>query len=80
MPPLGGFQSGSGVFRNFYNGINEGTEKHASDAYCWIISVLFGAWVFYGYDASVHLAEETKEASEVVAKGTWMPTLSAWLM
>jgi amino acid transporter len=76
----GGFQSGSGVFKHFYNGINEGTEKQASDAYCWVISILFGAWVFYGYDASVHLAEETHEASEVVAKGMWMSTLSAWVM
>ena len=76
----GGFQSGSGVFKHFYNGINLGEEKQASDAYCWIISILFGAWVFYGYDASVHLAEETKDASAVVAKGMWMSTLSAWLM
>jgi amino acid transporter len=76
----GGFQSGSGVFKHFYNGINLGEEKQASDTYCWIISILFGAWVFYGYDASVHLAEETKEASEVVAKGMWMSTLSAWIM
>ncbi|TVY59361.1 Thiamine transporter thi9 [Lachnellula cervina] len=76
----GGFQSRSGVFNHFYNGINDGDEKQASDAYCWIVSILFGAWVFYGYDASVHLAEETKEASEVVAKGMWMSTLSAWVM
>lgn len=39
-----------------------------------------GAWVFFGYDASAHLAEETKEASEVVAKGMWMATLSGWLL
>jgi amino acid transporter len=76
----GGFQPASGVFNHFYNGINLGPEKQASDAYCWIVSVLFGAWVFYGYDASVHLAEETKQASEVVAKGMWRATLSAWLM
>jgi len=76
----GGFQSGHGVFQHFYNGINGGDEKQASDPYCWIISILFGAWVFYGYDASVHLAEETQEASEVVAKGMWMSTLSAWVM
>ena len=76
----GGFQPGSGVFDHFYNGINLTGEKQASDAYCWTISILFGAWVFYGYDASVHLAEETQEASEVVAKGMWMATLSAWIM
>lgn len=34
----GGFQSSDGVFRHFFNGINEGTEKEASDAYCWIVS------------------------------------------
>lgn len=67
----GGFQSGEGVFRHFYNGINEGNKKEASDAYCWLVGVLFGAWVFYGYDTSVHLAEETHEASETVAKGMW---------
>jgi hypothetical protein len=38
-----GFQSGSGVFKHFYNGINEGDEKQASDAYFWIISILIGA-------------------------------------
>lgn len=74
------FQHGSGVFQHFYNGINEGDKKEASDAYCWIISMLFGAWVFFGYDASVHLAEETEDASMVVAKGMWMSALSAWIM
>lgn len=76
----GGFQSGHDVFQYFYNGINLGEKKQASDPYCWIISILFGAWVFYGYDASVHLAEETHDASEVVAKGMWRATLSAWVM
>lgn len=42
--------------------------------------MLFGAWVFYGYDASAHLAEETKQASTVVAKGIYMSTFSAWLL
>ncbi|TAQ84582.1 hypothetical protein B7494_g7099 [Chlorociboria aeruginascens] len=76
----GGFQTSAGVFRHFYNGINEGEEQQASDAYCWTISILFGAWIFYGYDASVHLAEETNDASIVVAQGMWISTLSAWLM
>lgn len=71
-----GFQPASSVFSTFYNGINDGPTKQASDPYCWIVSILFGAWVFFGYDASVHLAEETQEASSVVAKGMWMSTLS----
>ncbi|KAF7549496.1 hypothetical protein G7046_g8330 [Stylonectria norvegica] len=32
------------------------------------------------YDASAHLAEETNEASSVVAKGMWMATLSGWVL
>ncbi|KAH8674340.1 amino acid or gaba permease [Xylariales sp. PMI_506] len=69
----------SDVFNHFYNGINS-PGGDASDAYTWIISILFGAWVFFGYDASVHLAEETHEASQVVAKGMWMATLTGWVM
>ncbi|KAF1990208.1 amino acid or gaba permease [Aulographum hederae CBS 113979] len=74
------FQSSNFAFNHFYNGINLGDEKEASDAYCWVIGVLFGAWVFYGYDASAHLAEETNEASIVVARGMWLSTLTAWVL
>ena len=74
------FNSSHGVFDLFYNGINLGTEKTASDGYTWIVSILFGAWVFYGYDASAHLAEETKQASTVVAKGMYIGTLTSWLL
>lgn len=45
----GHFQSTWGAFNHFYNGINLGDEKQASDAYCRTIGILFGAWVFYGY-------------------------------
>lgn len=74
------FNTLSGVFDLFYNGINLGETKQASDSYCWLVSILFGAWVFYGYDASAHLAEETLQASTVVAKGMWVSTFSAWLL
>jgi amino acid transporter len=50
----GHFQSRD-VFTTFYNGINEGDEQQASDAYCWVVGVLFGAWVFYGYVISQYL-------------------------
>ncbi|RWQ92737.1 amino acid or gaba permease [Paecilomyces variotii] len=75
----GHFQSREVVFNKFYNGINEGPKKQASDSYCWIIGILFGAWVFYGYDTSAHLAEETQNASIVVARGMWLSTFCAWL-
>lgn len=32
------------------------------------------------YDASAHLAEETHDASDVVARGMWMATLSSWFL
>jgi amino acid transporter len=75
----GKFQHAS-IFRKFYNGINKDGTKEASNAYCWVIGMLFAAWEFYGYDASVHLSEETKSASLVVAKGIWTGTLTTWLM
>ncbi|WPG99988.1 Hypothetical protein R9X50_00281200 [Acrodontium crateriforme] len=80
-----GFQPKS-ILTTFYNGINtevdaEGkTIIQAGDAYCWIIGILFGAWEFYGYDASVHLSEETNGASTVVAKGMWTGCLATWLL
>ncbi|KAK3374758.1 amino acid or gaba permease [Podospora didyma] len=75
----GNFQSRDGVFGTFFNGINLGEEIQASDSYCWVVGILFPAWVFYGYDTSAHLAEETKDAAIVVARGMWTSTLSAWL-
>lgn len=49
----GKFQSREGVFDRFYNGVNEGTEKQASDSYAWIIGILFGTWEFYGWVKSL---------------------------
>jgi amino acid transporter len=80
-----GFQSSS-IFTTFYNGINTAVDAdgntivQASDSYCWVVGILFGAWEFYGYDASVHLAEETHEASSVVARGMWTGTVCTWLL
>lgn len=73
------------IFTTFYNGINTGVDEQgntilqASNSYCWIVGVLFGAWEFYGYDASVQIAEETHQASSTVAKGMWTGTLATWL-
>ncbi|KAI6788727.1 hypothetical protein KC361_g8893 [Hortaea werneckii] len=106
----GGFQPAS-IMTTFYNGINTAVDSEgntivqASDSYCWVVGVLFGAWVsasncfekkgvsisadhkpvlptqeFYGYDASVHLSEETLSASTVVANGMWTGSISTWLL
>ncbi|KAI7553345.1 hypothetical protein KC331_g1293 [Hortaea werneckii] len=80
-----GFQPAS-IMTTFYNGINTAVDSEgntivqASDSYCWVVGVLFGAWEFYGYDASVHLAEETLSASTVVANGMWTGSISTWLL
>lgn len=76
----GRFQPASFVFTTFNNGINLGPRQQASDAYCWVISLLFGAWEFGGYDASAHLAEETKDASKNVARGMWLSTVSTTVL
>ncbi|KAF2094214.1 amino acid or gaba permease [Rhizodiscina lignyota] len=76
----GHFASKKDVFNHIVNQINLGDKQTASDGYTWVVGVLFGAWVFYGYDASAHLAEETHDASETVAKGMWISTASAWLL
>ena len=76
----GKFQSASFVFKTFHNGINQGPNQQASNAYCWVISFLFGAWEFGGYDASAHLAEETQDASKNVARGMWLSTVSTTIL
>ncbi|PHH92371.1 hypothetical protein CDD83_7653 [Cordyceps sp. RAO-2017] len=76
----GRFQPASFVFGKFHNGINHGPVPQASDAYCWVISFLFGAWEFGGYDASAHLAEETQDAGKTVARGMWLSTLSTTVL
>ncbi|KKY16223.1 putative thiamine transporter thi9 [Phaeomoniella chlamydospora] len=72
------FASKDEVFDRFVNGINGGSKKQASDPYCWTIGILFGAWVFYGFDASAHISEETVSASENVARSMWLATVSSW--
>lgn len=78
-----GFQPGS-IMTTFYNGINEAVDANgntivqAGNSYCWIIGILFGAWEFYGYDASVHLSEETHSASAVVSRGMWTGSFATW--
>jgi amino acid transporter len=76
----GRFQSTSFVFTTFNNGINQGPTLQASDNYCRVISVLFGAWEFGGYDASAHLAEETQDASKNVARGMWLSTVTTTIL
>jgi len=58
-----GFRSAADVFTMTYNGTG------ASPGWNWILSFLFTAGTLTGFDASGHIAEETKNASVIAAKG-----------
>ncbi|KAF8418774.1 amino acid/polyamine transporter I [Boletus edulis BED1] len=58
-----GFRSASDVFSMTYNGTG------APAGWNWILSLLFTAGTLTGFDASGHIAEETKNASVIAAKG-----------
>jgi len=76
----GTFQDGA-ILTTFVNGINSSdSPPQASNTYCWIIGLLFGAWDYFGYDTSVHLSEETKSAGTSTARGMWLGTLATWCL
>ncbi|KAJ6622561.1 amino acid transporter [Mycena sp. CBHHK59/15] len=58
-----GFRSAKDVFTMTYNGTG------APAGWNWILSFLFTAGTMTGFDASGHIAEETKNASVVAGKG-----------
>ncbi|KAI0043164.1 amino acid transporter [Auriscalpium vulgare] len=58
-----GFRSASDVFTQTYNGTG------APAGWNWILSFLFTAGTLTGFDASGHIAEETKNASVVAGRG-----------
>nr|GAT54735.1 gamma-aminobutyric acid transporter [Mycena chlorophos] len=58
-----GFRSAKDVFTMTYNGTG------APAGWNWILSFLFTAGTLTGFDASGHIAEETKHANVVAAKG-----------
>lgn len=58
-----GFRSAKEVFTMTYNGTG------APPAWNWILSFLFTSGTMIGFDASGHIAEETKNASVVAGRG-----------
>ena len=58
-----GFRSARDVFTMTYNGTG------ASPGWNWVLSFLFTAGTLIGFDASGHVAEETKNARVVAGKG-----------
>ncbi|KAG8972303.1 hypothetical protein FRC05_010145 [Tulasnella sp. 425] len=58
-----GFRSAKEVFTGTYNGTG------APEGWNWILSFLFAAGTMTGFDASGHIAEETKNASVIAARG-----------
>jgi amino acid transporter len=66
------------AFDAAHNGVNEDGAHHFSYGYAWAISSLYPFWVFFGFDSSVHISEETKQASKNVPKGMYISTLFAY--
>ena len=68
-----GFQDKS-FFTTYYNGTG------APTGWNWLLSFLFTSGVLTGFDASGHVAEETKNASLTAARGIfWSCAISALL-
>ena len=69
-----GFRSAEYAFTSRYNGTG------APDGWNWCLSFLATAGILVGYDASGHVAEETKHASSNAARGLfWSAATSAVL-
>jgi amino acid transporter len=64
----------------FDNWINWGTMIYAEDRYAWVVAAIFPAWIFKGFEVSMHLSEETKQASKSVATGMWTGALVTYLI
>jgi len=69
------FNSASEVFGNFIN--QTGWEQQGL---AWMLGFLYPSYVFYGYDASGHIAEETVMASQRAAHGMWTSILSSAIL
>jgi amino acid permease (GABA permease) len=66
-------QSAKFVFSSFYDGTGDpGWSARASPAYVACIGILMSQYTITGYDASAHLAEETRNASTAAPWGVLM--------
>lgn len=69
-----GFRTASEVFTQTYNGTG------APAGWNWIMSLLFTAGTMTGFDASGHIAEETKNARVVAGKGILSSAIATGVM
>ncbi|KAF9449567.1 hypothetical protein P691DRAFT_774614 [Macrolepiota fuliginosa MF-IS2] len=69
-----GFRSAQGVFTTTYNGTG------ATAGWNWILSFLFTAGTMTGFDASGHIAEETKNARVIAGKGILTSAIATGLL
>ncbi|KAL5508585.1 hypothetical protein ACEPAH_6204 [Sanghuangporus vaninii] len=69
-----GFRSAKEVFTSTYNG------TCAPAGWNWILSFLFTAGTLTGFDASGHIAEETKNAKIVAARGIFSSAVATGIL
>lgn len=66
-----GFRTASEAFLTRYNGTG------APEGWNWCLSYLATAGILIGFDASGHVAEETKNASVTAARGIFWSTVAS---
>lgn len=66
-----GFRTAEEAFLDTFNGIN------APEPWNWCLSYLATAGILIGFDASGHVAEETKNASVTAARGIFWSTVAS---
>jgi amino acid transporter len=69
-----GFRSAQDAFLTTYNGTG------APNGWNWCLSYLATAGVLIGFDASGHVAEETKNASVAAARGIFWSTVASGIL
>ena len=79
FPVKAGGTFNSSNLRESLNHINHENIIYVDHAYAWAVAALFPAWIFKGFEVSIHMAEETKRASKSVAFGMWAGVLTGYI-
>ena len=80
FPVKAGGSFNSDNLKKSLNHVNHENIVYVNDAYAWALAALFPAWIFKGFEVSIHMCEETKRASRSVAFGMWAGVLMGYIV
>ena len=80
FPVKAGGSFNSDNLKKSLNYVNHENIVYVDDAYAWALAALFPAWIFKGFEVSIHMCEETKRASRSVAFGMWAGVLMGYIV